>query len=212
MKKGDHTTLLAARLREQIISGQRAAGEVLRQESLAATFGASRMPIREALRQLSAEVLVTLQANRGAVVAPLAAEDFREITEMRAAAEELALSLALPQLSDAQIAAAAAINDTLQVSPPEAFGPLNQRFHIALYQAAGRPRLLAHIASLHRLAERYIRYTIAHLGHHQRSAEDHQALLAACYRRDQAQALRLTRDHIEAAGEVLEQHLRAGGL
>lgn len=212
MKKGDHTAHLVARLREEIISGHLAAGQVLRQESLATSHGASRMPIREALRELSAEGLVTLHANRGAVVAALAVDDFCEITEMRAAAEDLALKLALPNLSDVQIDAAAVVNQALLSAPPEAFGPLNQRFHLALYQASNRPRLLAHIASLHRLAERYIRYTIAHLGHHQRSADDHQALLISCYQRDLGQALQQTRDHIMAAGTVLERHLRASGL
>ena len=77
-------------MREAIISGRLQPGGVLRQEELARRFSASRMPVREALRTLSAEGLVHLQPNRGAIVAPLDPAELQETVEMRDAAEVLA--------------------------------------------------------------------------------------------------------------------------
>lgn len=207
-KRGDRAQHVEALIRDAIITGALAPGSALRQEELARTYASSRMPIREALRTLSAEGLVQLIPNKGAIVAPIAADELRENFEMREAAETLAIRLAVPHLSNAHIDAAAAVQKRLETCDILEFGALNKAFHTTLYRPADRPRLIAHIASLHDIAERYLRFTLVHLDYVGRSSDDHEAILEACYRRDVDRAISLTSSHILDAGRTLEQYLR----
>lgn len=207
-QRGDRAQHVVDHIREAIITGTLPPGSALRQEELAATHASSRMPIREALRTLSAEGLVQLIPNRGAIVAPIDVEELRETYEMREAAESLAIRLSVPHLSNAQIDRAASIQKQIETAPPQDLGSLNKAFHCTLYAPAGRPRLMAHISSLHDIADRYLRFTLLHLDYIDRSTSEHQALLDACYRRDVEEAMRLTSTHIVEAGKTLETYLR----
>jgi DNA-binding GntR family transcriptional regulator len=209
LQRGDRAQHVVDQIREAIITGALAPGSPLRQEELAANHSSSRMPIREALRTLSAEGLVQLIPNRGAIVAPIDVAELRENFEMREAAECLAVRLSVPQLSNAQIDKAASIQKQIETAPVQNFGPLNKAFHCALYAPAGRPRLMAHISSLHDIADRYLRFTLLQLDYIDRSSSEHEALLDACYRRDIDEAMRLTASHIVEAGQTLETYLRA---
>lgn len=209
MKRGDRAQQIETQLRDAIITGALAPGSALRQEELAKTYSSSRMPIREALRTLSAEGLVQLVPNKGAIVAPIDADELRENFEMREAAETLAIRLAVPHLSNAHIDQAARIQKEIEAASDGAgFGPLNKAFHTTLYQPANRPRLIAHIAGLHDIADRYLRFTLLHLDYVGRSSGEHDAILEACYRRDLDEAVRLTSAHIIEAGKTLERFLR----
>src|SRR4051794_1255731 len=99
--------LIAAVLREAIVSGALAAGEQLRQGEVAAEFDVSIIPVREAMRQLLAEGFVVLQRNRGAVVAEIAIEEIVELFDLRRMLETRLLELAVPRLSDADMRLAA---------------------------------------------------------------------------------------------------------
>ena len=207
-RKGHQTQYLIDTLRSAIVAGDFKPGSVLRQEELAKTFSSSRMPIREALRTLAAEGLILLQPNRGAVVAPIHADELRENVEMREAAEVLAIRLSVPNLSNAQIDRAAEIQRRIAVCDMKDFGSLNKAFHMALYAPCARPRLLAHVGSLHDVAERYLRFTLVELDYVSRSNSEHEAILQACYRRDVDAAQLETSRHIVGAGRTLEDHLR----
>src|SRR5277367_3812575 len=95
-------------LRAAILSGALAAGTRVNQDRVAAEQGVSHIPVREALRRLEAEGLVTFAPRRGFFVARLSAEDAEELGEMRAALEALAIRLAAPRLTTADLEAAAA--------------------------------------------------------------------------------------------------------
>lgn len=207
-RKGHQTQRLIDTLRSAIVAGDLSPGSILRQEELARTFSSSRMPIREALRTLAAEGLVLLQPNRGAVVAPINADELRENVEMREAAEVLAIRLAVPHLSNAQIDHAADIQRRIAETGTKDFGSLNKAFHMALYAPCARPRLLAHISSLHDVAERYLRFTLVELDYVSRSNGEHEAILQACYLRDADAAQLETSRHIVGAGRTLGDHLR----
>jgi len=207
-RSGAQAAEIAKLLRSDIISGTFGPGETLRQEHLAKRFHSSRMPVRDALRILEQEGLVDMQPNRGAQVARLDAEDFREIYEMRAVAEVLALKHAIPELTESRIEEAARLQEQSERSDVEHFGRLNKQFHETLYAPCGRPRLLAHIAALNELADRYLRIAAIELDYVQRSNAEHQALLAASRARDTNAACSLLDRHITAAGEQLFPKLR----
>lgn len=206
-RKGDRTELLVTEIRQAIIAGALKPGSTLRQEELARAYSTSRMPIREALRVLAGEGLVQLAPNRGAIVAPIDADELRENFEMREAAELLAMRLALPHLSNAQIDKAAALQDRIASADLPEFGRLNKAFHLTLYAPCERPRLLAHISGLHDVADRYMRFTLARLDYLVKSSDEHRAILDACYRRDTEAALQQTSRHIVEAGRTLERYL-----
>jgi len=207
----DRVADLVSHLRQSIITGEIPPGSPLRQEELARFFEASRMPVREALRTLSVEGLVHLRPNRGAIVAPIDPDEMREIAEMREAAEVLAIRLAIPHLSNAQIDAAARIHRQIGDSDGRTFGQMNKAFHMTLYAPSTRPRLLAHISALLDVAERYLQFALVRLDYVGTSAEEHQAILEACYSRDVNAAARLISDHILHAGQALEAYLRKRG-
>ncbi len=209
LKAGDQVAALVDALRGQIIAGELRPGAPLRQELLADRFATSRMPIREALRILEAEGLVVLIPHKGATVAPLDPVELEEVYEMRVAAEALALRRAIPELSNAQIDRAARIQDRAETSGLIEFGALNKAFHMALYAPCGRPRLLAHIAGLGDVADRYLRFTAGSLDYLDRSHREHREMLDACRRRDEAMAVDVLTRHITEAGQTLLHFLQA---
>lgn len=165
---------IAAALRRAVLEGALQDGAVLRQADLAAKFGVSRVPIREALLKLQAEGLVESRPRRGTVVVSLNADDFEEILEMRVALESLALRLAVPKMAaDAFRAAGEILAEAEQsVHRPAPgmgdgkrefetrWGDLNWAFHRALYVPARKPRLLDTIENLHLLFARHLRMRV----------------------------------------------------
>ncbi|AIB12067.1 GntR family transcriptional regulator [Azospirillum argentinense] len=197
-----------ATLREAILSGVIAPGTPLRQEELAETFGVSRMPVREALRQLEARALAEFHPHRGAVVAEISAADGADIGAIRMALEPMALRLSLPGLTAADLDQAEELIAEMDgEADPGRMGELNRRFHMTLYARAGRPRLLA-LTEQHLLAaDRYLRFQFAALGYRPRSQDEHRALLAACRAGDADTACRLVTDHVGQAAEQLTAFL-----
>ena len=195
-------------LRTDIIEGRFRPDAKLRQELLAERFGVSRMPVREALGRLEAEGLVVSRPNRSVRVAPLNVADMIEIFEMRVAAETLALRLAIPHLSNAQIEKASEIQQSLETAPIEKFGLLNSQFHRMLYEPCAKPRLLSHIETLATAADRYLRITIAAIDYADKSHREHHALLEACHARDEAAAINCLASHIGDAADVLSIKMR----
>lgn len=190
-------------LRRRILSGVVAAGEALRQDALAREFGISRIPIREAFRQLAAEGLVTLHPHRGAVVTALSALDIAELFDLRAMLEPDLIRRAVPQLTEsdftraemllADYAAAIAKGDT------EAYGELNREYHLSLYRASGRNQTLELVRVLLANTDRYTRVQLAMSdGATARAKREHAALLEFCRAGDAENAARLTLEHVLA--------------
>jgi len=201
--------LIADALREAILRGIFQEGQSLRQDEIATQFGVSRIPVREALKQLEAEGLVTLHLNRGAMVSVLTAAEAQEICEIRSALEVKAMQLAIPKLSESDIEKAAVILETTdQTTDVGMVAKLNWEFHATLYATAERPRLLSIIKSLHVNCDRYVRVQMAQMDYHERSQKEHYQLLDACRQRDIKAAVRLLKRHIDTAGEQLVTYLQ----
>ena len=201
--------VIAESLRQAIIEGQLDPGESLRQENLARHFAVSRIPVREALRQLESEGWVVLHRNRGARVTTLSEEEVREIYEIRASLEVTALRLAAPHHTPQSLARAAAI---LRVSRSERDHSLypqhNREFHLALYAPAGRPRLTAMIESLHSQGERYLRLKLDLPAYKQQSDHDHEQILKALRAGKIERAVQILQPHMLQTGEMLASYLR----
>lgn len=208
-KRGAQPGDIAATLQSEIVSGALPAGQALQQDHLAARFGTSRMPVREALSLLAARGLVDLIANRSARVAALSRDDLLDIFDMRLAAETLAIRLALPQITNAQIDRAAAIQSQIEVSDVARFGALNSQFHHILYAPCARPRLMAHIAQLALAADRYLRTIHAVFDYAATSHREHHTLLAACHARDEPAAVACLGRHIASARDILAAQMPA---
>lgn len=201
--------LIAEALRRAIQYGLFQEGQSLRQDEIATQFGVSRIPVREALRQLEAEGLVTFHPNRGAMVTVLSPAEAQEIGEIRMALETTALQLAMPNLSDADLKRAVAVlTETEQISDPMRWADLNWQFHAALYTPANRPRLLSMIKTLHVNVDRYIRQQMQEPDYRDQSQAEHHQLLVACQSRD-PEAVLVLQQHIHTATSQLVAYLQS---
>jgi DNA-binding GntR family transcriptional regulator len=201
--------LIADALREAIVGGIFQEGQSLRQDEIATQFGVSRIPVREALRQLEAEGLVTLHLNRGAMVSALSPAEAQEIFEIRSALEVKAIQLAIPKLTPSDLEKASEIlAQTDQVTDAGMLAKLNWEFHATLYTTAERPRLLTIIKTLHLNVDRYVRLQMSQMDYLERSQKEHYQLLEACQQQDTKAAVRLLKRHIDTAGEQLVAYLQ----
>lgn len=204
------TEYVEATLRDGILSGQIPGGTPLRQEDLALQFGVSRMPIREALRQLEAQALIDFAPHKGAVVTTISAQDASDIFAVRMALEPAAMRLSLPNLTPKDLQqAATAIDDMDRERSLERMGDLNRRFHMALYGRANSPRLLALVEQHMSVFDRYLRFELAALGWDHLKQDDHQDLLAACCAGDVTQAEHVIIRHLRHADTALKAFFAA---
>jgi DNA-binding GntR family transcriptional regulator len=202
---------VAARLRDAIVTGELAAGAKLRQVQLAARFGVSTTPVREALAQLEREGLVRSSPQRGFVVFIPSVADLRRHYEIRIALEELAAAKAAEAFEPRHAPPLAALLDEMSTGPPAGrYLELNQRFHSELYALADRAQLLEMITGLRDASRAYL--------HIYRAAADfpvalldaeHRAILRACHERDPPAAAAATRAHLQRTVDRVTARLDA---
>ncbi len=194
------TEFVEARLRQAILSGKLAPGTALRQEELATLFSVSRMPVREALRQLEAQALVDFEPHKGAVVTEISAADAADNYAIRRALEPAALALSIPSLTDSDFERAEDLLSELDGEADQGrLGDLNRRFHLCLYGAAGHPKFLALVATQLAAGDRYLRFHLAARGRDHMAQDEHRALLAAARTRDVGTAQTVLRQHLDIA-------------
>jgi DNA-binding GntR family transcriptional regulator len=199
-------------IRDGILHGHYAEGEPLRQDALADELGVSRIPIREALRQLETEGLVTFNPHRGAIVSSLSLGEIEEVFELRATIEPDLLRRAMPHLTTHQLDQADAVLDryavALRTGDVSQWGELNWQFHASLYAPAARPITMSIVQRLHQQSDRYLRMQLALTHGETRANEEHRAIAAAARAHDTKRACQLVRDHIAGAGRSLLAFLR----
>ena len=202
----------AGSIREGITSGRYPLGSRLDQNALAGELGISTIPVREALRQLEAEGLVEISPRRGAFVAAISTAEMIEIYKIREALDTLAISEAVPNLTEADFRRVEAILDELEestgVHDVDRTLALNRQFHGAIYAAAGMPRLVQMISNL---TNRYSIYNKVYIPRHsEHSTQEHRAIFEACRARDVTRAVELTHDHLRSARQQMIDALEAG--
>jgi DNA-binding GntR family transcriptional regulator len=203
--------LVAEVLRVAITGGHLRANQPLPQDEIAAQLQVSHIPVREALRQLQSEGLVTYQANRGATVSALTPEEIREIYEIRAILETAAIRRAALRLGVETLDQASRILDAAEAATDgSSWGSHDVDFHQLMYDLDDRPRLHELIAGLLRRVDRY---WLAHglmLKHRAQFDAEHRALLAAIGDGDADRAAALLEAHLAGASEHLVAELERG--
>ncbi|HMO27833.1 GntR family transcriptional regulator [Enterovirga sp.] len=190
---------ITAALRAEILAGAYVPGARLRQEELAERYRTSRIPVREALRNLESEGLVVLVPNSGAWIAKADITECAEIYKVRERVEPLALSESMARMDEATIARLFDLAAQIEASSGvEEFLRLDRDFHLLSYQAAGMPTLLATIERFWNTTQHYRRaYSrlIGKAGQWVIHAE-HRLIMEAVRRRDEVDAERYLASHI----------------
>ena len=195
-------------LRNAILDGRLPCGTAMRQQELASLFGVSRMPVREALRQLEAQSLLHVVTHKGAVVAPLIEDNSAETYELRMLLESEALRLSMPLLTETAIAEAGAVIDALeQEKDYTEIGRLNRVFHMTLYSKAPNQRLLKLVEHGLNEEERFLRFNLEAMGLGQTSQEDHRELLNLVALKKTEQSILTLRNHLMRGMEVITTYL-----
>jgi len=197
-------------LRRRILSGDLKAGQPIRQEHIAQELGVSRIPLREALKQLEAEGFVTIAPHKGAIVAILSAAEVEELFELRLRLETWLLGAAIPRMTEADFSRIEAmIEQSRRPDNLAHWGEINWQLHEALYRPAGRPLSLKFLKRIHDNLDRYIRLQITLTRDWDRAHRDHQDLFDLSRRGDVAGAVALLDRHIRATAEALAAALGA---
>jgi len=200
-------------LQERILSGEIREGDWLIQDAIAEEYDVSRMPVREALRQLEACGLVLMRTHRGAVVTSIPTEQVEELFELRATLECEVLQQAVARMTERDIAEARTVLNQLDASYIQgdmgSWGRLNWAFHRRLYEAAGRVQTLNILQGINLQIERYVRLHLLLTQGAEEAVREHHELLRLCAARATDEAVAHLREHILGTGTNLVTALRA---
>jgi DNA-binding GntR family transcriptional regulator len=200
---------VADELRAAILRGTYPPGTRLRQEELATQYGASRVPVREALRILEAEGLITTVANAGAWIASLSLDECAELYQVRERIEPLLLRYSLPHLTPAEIDHLGGLVEEMRSTHDiEHFLALDREFHLGSYRGAETMFLGRTVERLWNATQHYRRaftrlldvesYRIVH--------DEHHMLVAAIRENDPDDAERVLFGHIRRTRLQLTRH------
>jgi DNA-binding GntR family transcriptional regulator len=188
---GAHRTVeqvVAAKLREAILTGSLRPGDRLAYRDLAQRFGVSVTPVRIALRELSNEGLVEMRAHTGARVSPLSVDEIEEIFATRLGIEGWLARHGAARLGDADIAkmteAMKGLRQAEREDDLEAYLHHSWAMRATCYSAADKPRLYDRFQTLYGLASRYVYLMMAEPSRLKRSRREMEAFFAACRERN----------------------------
>lgn len=211
LSSADETTAAEsalALLRARILTGELEPGTKLNQTFLARQLGMSRIPVRDAIRALAAEGLVTHDPHRTAVVTDLSPDDLSELYELRLTIEPRASELAVRHLRPEDIEEMEGhLADMDEIAEHPAWLAIHDRFHAALYRRSRRPRM---VDILERARAQTRRYTWLRLDRDARDiAAEHRLILAAARRSDAAAVRAMVEAHLTASFGTVREHIRS---
>jgi DNA-binding GntR family transcriptional regulator len=200
---------VAQTLREEILDGTLAPGERLRQEDIALRFGASRQPVRDALRLLEGDGLVTMVANAGAWVSKLSESECYEAYQVRERLEPLLISQSIPHLKPAQIQRLTELASEIEKSSDlEQFLRLDREFHLLSYAGAETGMLREFVERIWNTTQHY-RRAFAKLNGFATSEVthmEHKLILDGIIRNDSPQVEKVLETHIRRTRITLSEH------
>lgn len=209
LRTGDSSQKIAAGLRQAILAGHYSPGERLVQEEIAERFGGSRIPVREALRDLESEGLVTFVANAGARVAQLSLEECIEVYRMRERIEPLLLRYSAEGLNREALHSLSEIAERMEtLDDPDKFVELDREFHLSMYRGSNTSLLGDLVVKLWNKTHPYrLAYTRS-VDERQREVfhDEHRMLLRALADGDLDLAENLVAVHVRRTRQHLERH------
>lgn len=188
------------KIREDILDGNHVENEELKENTIATELGVSRTPVREALRQLELEGLVTMIPNKGAYVTGITTKDIHDIYMIRSYLEGLCAKWACEHITESQIEA---LDEILYLSDfharrshHEQMVELDNKFHELVYKASGS-KILEHVLTdFHHYVERVRKITLSMPSRASKSSQEHAAIVDAIRKRDGDRAEALANEHI----------------
>lgn len=203
-------SMVAGRLRVEILSGLIPPGTRLLQTKVAERMRTSTTPVREAMAELSAEGLVDLDPHRGVIVHEPTETELHEVYEMRSLLDPVLMSKTVTNITDAEIQQAGKLCAMMeQEAEPGGWVVLNSRFHALMDGAARSPLLAGTVRNLRNRSSIYIAASLHESPHRMaRANSEHLAMVDACQSREVDAALGPTHAHIEATVELVTVHLR----
>lgn len=199
-----------SKLREDILAGVYRENEELKENTIATELGVSRTPVREALRQLELEGLVTIIPNKGAYVTGITTKDIHDIYMIRSYLEGLCAKWACEHMTEAQIDA---LEEVLYLSEfhakknhHEQMVELDNKFHELIYEGSGSKILYHVLSDFHHYVERVRKITLAMPSRATKSSQEHAAILEAIKKRDGDLAEALAHEHILNTIKNISEH------
>lgn len=196
---------LRDRIENEILTGAMPPGYRLDEMTLAARFGVSRTPVREALFQLASAGLIEIRPRRGAVVTEVGPERLVQMFEVMAGLEGMAGRLAARRQTDADRRSLTethqACRRAAETADTDAYYYENERFHHAIYAASHNAFLIEQCAALRRRLKPYRRIQLQVMNRVANSLAEHEAVVDAILKMDGDRAERLLRDHIMIQGD-----------
>jgi DNA-binding GntR family transcriptional regulator len=195
---------VADRLRQQIFARLLEPGSWIDEVKLAAEYGISRTPMREALKVLAVEGLVTMKVGRGAYVTEMSRDDVAQVYRLLALLESDAAAQVAAHASDDQRTLLLQLHDRLekQVRQRDAFFAANEQFHMTLLDMAGNRWAHQMVADLRKVMKLNRHHSLFKQGRLAESLAEHRALMKAIAARDAVAAERLMRSHFESGLEA----------
>ena len=192
---------VAELLRQRIFRRELEPGSWIDEVKLAQEYGISRTPLREALKVLAAEGLVTMKVRRGAYVTEVSEQDLAEVYHLLSLLESDAAAVVAERASDAELKALQKLHKELEASARdrERFFALNERFHMRLLELAGNRWRNQMVADLRKVMKLNRHNSLLKAGRVEESLQEHRAVMEALARRD-----------AEAVRQRMQEHFRNG--
>jgi DNA-binding GntR family transcriptional regulator len=192
---------VAEQLRQRIFRRELEPGSWIDEMKLAEQYGISRTPLREALKVLAAEGLVTMKVRRGAYVTEVSESDLRDVYHLLSLLESDAAGVAAERISAAELLELKSLHEELEAAAdqPERFLALNERFHMRLLEIAGNRWRNQMVADLRKVMKLNRHNSLLKSGRIQESLREHRAIMRALARRD-----------ARASAEKMQDHFRRG--
>lgn len=193
-------------IRTAIVRGELPGDMPLRQDEISTALSVSHIPVREAFRQLEAQGLVRIYPNRGAVVTKLSCKELSDVMDTRILLEVGALRLALPHITEGDLARARELLELFsKEKDPIKGAELNLKLHFSLYGPCDNQTLLSLIDQMHANVDRYI---TPFFGKEEVSAElytvdEHSQIISACESKDTELATAILRTHLQRTKNLL---------
>ena len=190
---------VAERLRQQIFARALEPGSWIDEQKLSREFGISRTPLREALKVLAVEGLVTMKLRRGAYVTEMSADDVTQVYHLLGLLESDAAGEVARNAGAEELAELRALHERLekQVRQREAFFASNERFHLRLLEIAGNRWRAQIVVDLRKVMKLNRHHSLFRRGRLADSLAEHRAIMDALERRDASAAASLMRRHFE---------------